>query len=160
MERNHLTLNPENSPIEQEKSRERYILVQLEKFTFVFPSFLVQEILLVQRSQLLNLPFYQPTILGVIYQDGKIVPLLSLRQSLGIMEVGSGDKLTTVRLNNTAGNLAGLGIVVDRIIGSRFREELAADLFSNIIPSDSDSTMRLFQPEILMSDLWKPLRWA
>lgn len=149
-------------PIESEQPQQRFILARLDQFTFVFPSTVVAEILIVERSQILALPFYDPAVLGVIHNGGQIVPLISMRQIVGIPTGLTRESLTVVRLSDAAGDLVGLGLIVDMTLGIRSPEQLPPDLFSAdqlLGSTNSDPKMRLFQPEILGGHLWQPQRW-
>jgi len=136
---------------------QRFILVRLQQLTFVFPSTIVAEILVIKRSQILALPFYDSAVLGLVHHNGQIVPLVSMRQIVGISASIFGESLTVVRLSNAAGNVAGLGLVVDQALGSSLLDQLPPDLFSTTI---TEPKMRLFRPEILGSYLWQPQRWS
>lgn len=147
-------------PTEGDRLEQRFILTQIDRFTLVFPSTLVAEISIVERSQILGLPFYNSAILGTIYHNAQIVLLVSLHQMLEIPASLMGERLTVVRLADTAGELAGVGLVIERTLGMRSREELPPDLFNVGLPnSKSSEPMRLFHPQMLPSQLWQPQRW-
>ena len=148
-------------PTEGDCLEQRFILTQIDRFTLVFPSTIVAEILIVERSHLLILPFYNSAILGTIYHDAQIVLLVSLHQILEIPTNVMGERLTTVSLSHTAGELAKVGLVIDRTLGMRSLEELPPDLFNVGLPDSksSDPNMRLFQPQMLPNQLWQPQRW-
>lgn len=162
-------MNAANLPIEtdvlpsqsQQPQLTRYILARLEDVTFVFPSTLVAEILILERAQILALPFYNLAMLGIIHHRGQIIPLISLRQVMGFPPGLSLETLTAVRLGDAAGDLADVGLVVDMTLGMRTSDQLPPDLLSaNQLPNltNSEPKMRLFQPEILASHLWQPRR--
>lgn len=117
---------------------------------------------MIERAQILALPFYNPAILGVIHQQGQIMPLISLRQIVGVTAMLSTESLTVIHLGDAAGDLAGIGLVVDRTLGMRSLDQLPPDLFSTGRLADttnSEQKMRLFRPEIFESRLWQPHRW-
>lgn len=148
-------------PNESEQPQQRFILAKLDLFTFVFPSTIVSGISIIERSQILSLPFYDRAILGVIYNHGQIMPLISLRQIVGISATLATESLTVIHLG-AADILAGIGLVVDRSLGMRSLDQLAPDLFSTNQLSDSSNSeqkMRLFRPEMFDSRLWQPQRW-
>ncbi len=150
-------------PIHSHQFEQRFILVRLAQLTFVFPATIVAEILIIERSKVLALPFYDSAILGVVHHRGQIIPLVSMHQIVGIPVDPSGESLTAVRLSGAAGELAGLGLVVDRTLGSSSPDRLPPDLFSTGLLPDStktDTKMRLFRPEILGGYLWRPQRWS
>lgn len=141
-------------------SAQRFLLVRLESETLVFPSDTVSEILPIERSRILNLPFYPPAVIGCIHQAGNIALVVSLRQMLYQKPEPNREILTIIRLSELAGSLAGVGLAIDRVLSSQERSELPADLFD---PSDrspqtvaEDSPLRLFQPEMLDAKLWQP----
>lgn len=150
------------TPIPSEQPEQRFILARLEQLTFVFPSTVVAEILIVERSQILVVPFYDPAVLGVIHHGGQIVPLISIHQIMGIPAGLTRESLTVVRLSDAAGELVGLGLVVDMTLGICSSDQLPPDLFSadRLLDSTSvDTEMRVFQSELLSNYLWQPQRW-
>jgi chemotaxis signal transduction protein len=145
-----------------QKAEQRFILTRVEQLTIVFPSSAVADISIIERSQILILPFYDPRICGILHRSGQIMPLVSLRQFLGIPTELMAERLTVVRLNPVMGDLAGVGLIVDTTLGTSSTNELPPDLFSAETlagSAKSDSKMRLFQPEMLGDRLWQPLRW-
>jgi chemotaxis signal transduction protein len=126
----------------------RYMLTQVGPQQLVFPSHWVGEIMLIERSQILNLPFYDRALLGLVHHNGNIVPLLSAH-SLLLETLGEDVRLrtlketiTVVRLSPTLDELAGIGIVVDHVIGSLTPEQIVEQ--------------RLFQLSDIPSHLWQP----
>ena len=160
-------MNAQNKPVEMveiarqtEQLQTRFILAQLEHITLVFPSTTVAEIFIVERSQTLALPFYNPVLLGIIHHSGQIIPLISLRQAMGFPVGLSVEVLTVIRLGDAAEELADIGLVVDKTLGMRSSNQLPPDLFRKDIPNlASKSKMQLFEPAILASHLWQPRRW-
>lgn len=151
-----------SSSIESETSEARFILARLEKFTYAFPAQIVAGILSIERAQILTLPLYDPAVLGVVHHSGKIVPLVSLRHSIGISGSLSLETITAIHLGSTADKLAGVGIVVDLALGMCLQSDLPPYLFTSDNVSDSkrsESSTKLFQPELLSARLWQPKRW-
>lgn len=149
-------------PSQSEQLTQRFILAELERLTFVFPATIVAGISIIERSQILALPFYNRAVLGVIHQQSQIMPLISLRQIVGVTAMLSTESLTVIHLGDAAGDLAGIGLVVDRSLGMRSHSQLPPDLFSTErLPdtTNSEQKMRLFRPEIFDSGLWQPHRW-
>lgn len=146
----------------QQPQLTRFILARLEDITFVFPSTLVAQILILERSQILALPFYNPAMLGIIHHSSQIIPLISLRQIMGFPPGHSVETLTAICLGDAAGNLADVGLVVDMTLGMRSSDQLPPNLLSTErLPdlTNYEPKMRLFQPEILADHLWQPRRW-
>jgi chemotaxis signal transduction protein len=151
----------DTASIQSEEKQQRYILAQIEQLTLAFELTLVAEIPIVERAQILALPFYPPAVIGVLHHAGRIVPLVSLRQVLGIPTGFVAERLTVVQLSAAAAEQAGLGLVVDRTMGLRSHSQLPPHLFSLAHRSEpnSEPNLRLFKPEILTHQLWQPLRW-
>lgn len=145
------------------QAEQRFTLAQVDRLTLVFPSVMVAEILAIDRSQILALPFYPQAVLGCIHNASRIIPLVSIHQIIGVKVGPIKESLTVVRLSNVAEAIAGIGIVVDRVLGSRKQEQLPPDLFSTNLSIDSEEAgikVWLFRPEVLSSDLWQPQRWC
>lgn len=149
-------------PDDVQKAEQRFILAGIEQLIVVFPSNVIADISIVDRSSILNLPFYDPIIWGIIHCNGQNMPLVSLRQVFGVSTGLMREKLTVVRLNSEMSNLAGLGLIVDTTLGTRSTNQLKSDLDSaemSIGESKSESRMRLFKPEMLGDRFWQPQRW-
>jgi chemotaxis signal transduction protein len=137
---------------------DRFISTQVERFTLVFPAVWVAEIVRLDRSQILDLPFYDPLLLGIVNHNAQITPLIAAARLLETIEPFSlKEKLMVVRLNQLAGSLANIGVVVDRSIGSYTRQELPPELFE---PNEIDSNIVLMRPELIPANLWQPQRWG
>lgn len=101
----------------------RYIVIKAGQETITLPDLLVAEIMIVERTSILSLPFYKPAIIGVIHHQAEIVPLLLLRSLLGEPRTLLAESLTLIKLSEVANDLsdqhlAGIGVIVDRVIGS------------------------------------------
>lgn len=153
---------PNPSPIHPTQIEQRFILAQLDKLSLVFASAMVAEISIIQRSQILALPFYAQAVLGCVHNAGQIVPLVSMHQIVATKAGLTKESLTVVRLGKMAGALAGIGLVVDRMLGSSSLDQLPPDVFSTDLSLDlanADIKMWLFRPEVLSDRLWQPQRW-
>jgi chemotaxis signal transduction protein len=135
---------------------DRFILTGVEGSTLVFPAVWVAEIWQIDRSQILDLPFYDLLLVGIVHHGGLVTPLIAAARLLDLATASLRERLVVVRLNRTAGKLANVGIIVDRAIGSSTRDRLPADLFT---AAPSHAEMRLIDPELVPSDLWQPQRW-
>jgi chemotaxis signal transduction protein len=143
---------------EQTLLADRYILTQVERLTLVFPAVWVAEIIRLDRSQILDLPFYNPLLLGVVNHNARITPLIAAARLLDTTEpFNLKDRLMVIRLNEAAGTIANIGVVVDRAIGSSTRQELPPEIFK---PSTITTEMVLMCPELIPTDLWQPQRWG
>ncbi|MFZ4555123.1 MAG: chemotaxis protein CheW [Pseudanabaena sp.] len=170
----------------------RYILAKVGDRTVTFPDLLVSEIIIIDRSAILALPFYTTAIVGVIHHQAQVMPLLLLQLVLEERSALIKESLTIVRLSKLADDLSdqhlsGVGIIVDRVIGSLTTDEYQAGDFhspsqgdrSNLI-SDATSETKVgtkkinqtvanmgeteYTPiEIVLSSIsthiWQPQRW-
>lgn len=145
----------------QTEQPQNFILARLEQLTLVFSSTIIASIVIVERSQILTLPFYDPALLGIIHHSGQILPLISLRQVMNLTASQATERLTVVRLSDAAEDLADIGLVVDSTLGMRSSDQLPPDLFTtNQLPDlTPQPKMQLFQPSILASHLWLPRKW-
>lgn len=137
---------------------DRFILTQVERFTLVFPAVWVAEILRLDRSQILDLPFYDPLMVGIVNHNGRITPLVAAARLLQVASFTLPERLLVVRLNQTAGSLANIGLIVDRAISSSTRDKLPADLFATTPTTTAE--MVLMHPELIPTRIWQPQRWG
>jgi hypothetical protein len=151
--------------IDVQQTEQRFILTGIDHIVIVFPSDFVADISIVDRSQILTVPFYESAILGIIHSSAQIVPLVSMRQIFGMPMGLMAEKLTVVRLNPAMVNIGGVGLVVTTL-GTKSAKELPSDLVTSLFTSNlsmgadaSDRKMRLFQPEMLSNSLWRSPRW-
>lgn len=137
--------------------KERYILTQVGSWVLVFPTRWVAEIFRVQRSRILDLPFYQSPLIGVTHHNSQIVPLASAHHVLQTEENSLRETVTILQFSSAAGTLANMGIVVDKALGSASREQLPPSLLTTqaLHPQDTDLMVR-FQPDWFPPDLWHP----
>jgi chemotaxis signal transduction protein len=126
-----------------EPTENRFIIAQVLEQTMAIPANWVAEILRVDRKKILNLPFYQDLVLGIIHQNGKSIPLLSVRLLLGDRQADARETLTVVRLGALAGDVVEVGLVVDQVVRSVLQSELPVDSM-------------IFNPQIMQLDLWQP----
>jgi len=123
----------------------RYILAKVGDHTVTFPDLLVSEIIIIDRSAILALPFYATAIVGVIHHQAQVMPLLLLQLVLEERSALIKESLTVVRLSKLADDLSdqrlsGVGIIVDRVIGSLTTDEYQAGNFRSSSQGDrSDS---------------------
>jgi chemotaxis signal transduction protein len=136
---------------------DRFILTGVERLTLVFPAVWVAEILRIERSQILDLPFYNPLLVGIVNHSGLVTPLIAASRLLDSTSSTLPERLLVVRLDRTAANFANVGIIVDRAIGSSNRNELPPSLFD---PASNDTQMRLISAAAIPPDLWQPHRWG
>ncbi|NJK49971.1 chemotaxis protein CheW [Candidatus Gracilibacteria bacterium] len=148
-----------NSTIETQ----RFLLAQIEQLTLIVSSRLVAEIILIERSQVLPLPFYNSVILGCYYHAGQILPLIATDRQLGIRTTSpTREILTIIRLSESAEHLAGVGLLVDKVLGSQSGDRLPAEIFDSDVyfpATEGDAPMKLFSPQLLSREIFVPLRW-
>jgi chemotaxis signal transduction protein len=149
---NHLT------PIttEQTSLADRFILTQVERHTLVFPATWVAEILRIDRSQILGLPFYESLLVGIANYNGLMTPLIAAARLLELNQFTVPERVMVVRLNQAAGQLENVGIIVDRAVGSSSRDELPSDLFI----TNSAHGMVLMRSSLVPTSLWQPQYWS
>jgi chemotaxis signal transduction protein len=153
-----------------------------------FPDTLVSEIMIIDRNAIVALPFYETAIIGVTHHQANVMPLLLLRLLMGEQRTLITESLTVVRLSKLANdfgykNLGGVGVIVDRVIGSLTIDEHqdqykhSSDVDQLTFPADTDAkyTKKISQTvanikeneytpiEIILSSIpshiWQPQRW-
>lgn len=134
--------------IELAPSENQYILTQVGTHRVAFPAEAVAGILLVERSQILALPFYHEVVLGIAHHQGQIVTLMMFQQLLDGSPGQSREVFNAVQLSEQTGTPS-LGLIIDQLLGNCTEEQVS-----------TDATIRLFQPDMLDPDLWKPQRWV
>ena len=151
-------MDTEANPVLSPSLQDRQILTQIGDRRLAFPSSWVAEILLIERSQILNLPFYDPIILGVVHHHGQTIPLIAIQQVFEGTVKALRETISVVQLSMAAGDLAGVGIVVDRALESQISETSteSPSWAAAVQPTES---LIFFRPTILSDRLWKPQRW-
>ncbi len=120
----------------------RYIVAKVGDRLVLFPDVLVSEIMIVERNAILALPFYESAIVGVIHHQANVMPLLLLRLVMGEQRALMTESLTVIRLSKSANvlsdkNLDGIGVIVDRVIGSLTNDDYQ-DIDLNISKDSSE----------------------
>jgi chemotaxis signal transduction protein len=131
---------------------DRFILTQVQGSTLVFPAIWVTEILRIDRSHILALPFYDPLIVGIADSNGQTIPLLNTAKLLGLAQSNIIERVTIVQLNQTTKELKNVGLIVDRLVGTTIREKLPVDIFS----SCRSAEMIMMECNLIPSNLWQP----
>lgn len=155
----------------------RYIVAKVGDRSVTFADVLISEIIILERNAILALPFYETAIIGVTHHQATIMPLLLLRLLMGEQRTLITESLTVVRLskivdNLGVNNLGGVGIIVDRVVGSLTINEFQE---LDIYASDKNSPKKISQTvanikeneytpiEIILSSIpthiWQPQRW-
>jgi hypothetical protein len=99
-------------------------------------------------------------LLGVVHYQGRIVPLAAIQSGVDQTANLTRETISVVQLNQDAGHVAGIGVVVDRAIESRSREQLPNEIFTESLPPSPApaESIQLFRPELLSDRLWLPQR--
>lgn len=162
----------------------RYIVAKVGDRTITFPDLLVSEIIIIDRSAILALPFYETAIVGVIHYQAQVMPLLLLQLLMEERSALIKESLTVVRLSKIADNLSvqnlgGVGVIVDRVIGSLTTDEYqdvnlsshnlsealtASTAVKKITQTVANVRETEYTPiEIILSSIsthiWQPQRW-
>lgn len=139
--------------LENSAWQERYLLSWIGQQRLVIPSQWVSEIIVVERTCILPLPFYDSMLLGVVHHEGQIVPLITLWNSP--IQFAQAQRfretLSAIRLGAAVGELAGVGLVVDQISGTLTHEQLM-----QLQQSSASMPVQLFQPEAISPRIWHP----
>jgi chemotaxis signal transduction protein len=150
----------EQSPITLES---RLVLAQVHRYTLAVPALWVAEISRFRQTQVLELPFYQPPLVGLMHQNGQVISLICAAQLLKVKQSAGREISTVLRLSEAAGKLAQVGIVVDKILGSATHAEVPAALFDPIavLPTSlAPDAMVLLRQEWFSNAVWQPQQWA
>ncbi|MBI4785360.1 MAG: chemotaxis protein CheW [Oscillatoriophycideae cyanobacterium NC_groundwater_1537_Pr4_S-0.65um_50_18] len=136
-----------------------YLLTHVGNQTIAFPSQWVAEIVLAERSRILALPFYSPLLLGVFHHQGLILPIITGRillpeeRNQDISLAMPKETLSVIRLGQSAEHLAGIGIVVDRVIDRVVDRDRGVD---STQPKELQQTIH-FQLADIPNPIWQPL---
>ena len=141
---------------EQTSLVDRFILTQVERQTLVFPATWVAEIMRIDRSQILDLPFYDSLLVGIANYNGLMTPLIAAARLLELEQFVVPERVMVVRLNQAAGQLENVGIIVDRAIGSSTRDQLPDNLFV----SNCAHGMVMMRSLLVPTSLWQPQYWS
>jgi chemotaxis signal transduction protein len=135
---------------------DRFILTQVADLTLVFPALWVAEIVRIDRSQILDLPFYDRLLAGIANYNGRVTPLIAAARLLAVGKLSLPERSIVVRLNETADRLGNVGFIVDRAIGSTTRSELPPEIFT----TDRSGSMVMMQSKLVPANLWQPQYWS
>jgi chemotaxis signal transduction protein len=125
----------------------RYILAGLGERVLYIPDAYVSEVVMVDRTYVLPMPFYHTAVLGVAPHQGSLLPLLLLRRALGDTNALVPETLVVVFLSVSA-PLAGAALVVDRVLGSVSQ-----------MPEQPEAVSMDEVCAQLPKLLWQPQRW-
>jgi chemotaxis signal transduction protein len=154
------TDRPESITTEQVLLVDRFILAQVGSKTLVFPANWVAEIFRIDRSQILDLPFYDRLLVGIVDRAGQIIPLIAATQLLEIVQPSVSERLVVVRLldisssdsDRSSESLENIGLIVDRLIATTTRAQLPVDLFSQ----HHSAEMVMMRLALVPTNIWQP----
>ena len=136
---------------------QRFILTQVERLTLVLPAIWVTEIIRIDRSQILDLPFYDPLLVGIADRKGRIVPLIATDRLLAVATGSLAERVVVVLLEDRGDRTLGnVGLIVDRAIGSSTRQELPPELFT----AERAGSMVMIGSKLVPTNLWQPKSWS
>ena len=124
-----------------------YILTRVGQKDLFFLAQWVEEFAVIERSQVLSLPFYLPAVIGLIHYRRRMLPLVAIKSCLdggGTRQALGEERLTVLCMSQAAPGVGGVGLIVDRLLGNR---------------STLEPTAEPFNPQIIPDNLWQPLRW-
>lgn len=153
-------IDTEASSISLQSLQTRYIITRLGNQQLVFPAQWVDEIMLIERAQILSLPFYNSSILGVVHHQGSIIPLVTIQllNNVGQEQITQQhriqEKLTAIRLSQSISELSGVGLIVDQVIGSISHEQLLAN--NQEATTASNLPVEVFQIDRIEQCIWQP----
>jgi chemotaxis signal transduction protein len=128
---------------------DRYLLAQVADLTLVFAATMVAEIIRIERSKVLNLPFYDSQVAGIINHNGQLLPLISAHSLLQQASPRSQEIWTVMRLQLEDSHI---GITVDRAIGNSTKAQLPPQL---LVEHQVDAWV-LMTPQLLPAQIWQP----
>jgi chemotaxis signal transduction protein len=128
---------------------DRYLLTQVADLTLVFAAANVTEIIRVEKSKILTLPFYSFQVAGLVNHNGQLIPLLSAHSLLQQVPTRNQEIWTVIRLQADEGHI---GIVIDRAIGSTTKKQLPPPLFTD----HRVDSLVLMTAQLLPSNIWQP----
>ncbi|MFN3926793.1 MAG: chemotaxis protein CheW [Pseudanabaenaceae cyanobacterium] len=132
----------------------RYILTGLgggNQQVVVFPDAVVSSIIVVDRGNVMPVPFYDGSIAGLLHHLGQVIPVVVLRRALGEQGVLLPENFPMVHLSALAGGLEGVGLVVDQVLESVTVSQYQPQPHHLMVDQVLDR---------LPLSLWQPRRWA
>lgn len=127
---------------------DRYLLTEVGKYTLVFQANWVSEVLQVEQSKVLKIPYYSPAILGIAKYQDNFLTLVAGWQFLPETQPSRIDRFTVVRLGGNMKNWQNTGVVIDRVLGYVVKEDL---------PVIQQNLFVLANSQSLPNYLWQPL---
>lgn len=135
-------IQPELSP----PTTARQIVTRVGKQRLVFQNEWVAEVVLLKQNQILSLPFYDAALLGVVPYQGGVMPVLATQSILSVVhspQQALSETLTVIRLSEAVPGLAGVGLLVDQLLGQQ---------------ATLDHAWIWFDPNMIATQRWQPQR--
>ncbi len=124
--------------------QDRYFIASANSTEIAFSAELVRDIIAFERRQILVLPTYDSALLGIFYYQNEIVPAVCTKSALNIAKNNLlPSNLIAIRLNESAGKLANIGLVVDRMKKSLAADELSSEYQFKL----EDIPEKIWQPQ-------------
>ena len=124
--------------------QDRYFIASANSTAIAFPADLVRDIIAFERRQILVLPTYDSALLGIFYYQNEIVPAVCTKKVLNIAQNNLlQSNLVAIRLNESAGKLANIALVVDRMEKSLAADELSSEYQFKL----EDIPEKIWQPQ-------------
>lgn len=137
----------------------RLILTRVADVMLAFPTTWVSEIFQADRKQVLPMPFYSALVLGVLHYNSQVVPLVLGDRLLGNPGVMLKETLTVIQLGRAAGELTGVGIVVEQLLGSNQSNEIDFEDLTGGTATAAKGQTIIFNTDLMPETLWQPQRW-
>ncbi len=119
-------MNLDSNP-QSELLQNRYIIAVIKEQKIAFLSQLVSETIAIERRKILTLPMYDRSLIGIVHDRGDIIPLIAWDSDVEtIAKHLAKETLIAIRLSHLAGDLQGVGLLVDRAIGTLSQEQVEA----------------------------------
>ena len=130
-------------------SQNRYIIAGVREEKIAILSQLVSETIAIEKRKILTLPMYDRSLYGIVHDRGDIIPLI-VYNCLAETSVANLDRetLIAIRLSHLAGDLQGVGLLVDRAIGTLSQEQIEA----------SEEQIKIWEIKNISQETWRSTR--
>lgn len=130
-------------------SQNRYVIAVVREEKIAILSQLVSETIAIEKRKILTLPMYDRALYGIVHDRGNLIPLI-VYNSLAENSVANLDRetLIAIRLSHLAGDLQGVGLLVDRAIGTLSQEQIEA----------SKEQIKIWEIKNISQETWRSIR--
>ncbi|MGF1487970.1 MAG: hypothetical protein ACFBSE_12855 [Prochloraceae cyanobacterium] len=127
----------------------RYIIAVVQERKIAILSQLVLETIAIEARKILTLPMYDPSLFGIVHDRGEIIPLIAYNsQARASITNSDRETLIAIRLSHLAGDLQGVGLVVDRAIATMSKKQIEA----------SDEAIEIWEIKNISQQIWRSKR--